>query len=32
MTDRPRVTIAGGGIAGLTAALRFAERGYQVKV
>lgn len=32
MTGRPRVTIAGGGIAGLTAALRLAERGYQVKV
>lgn len=32
MTARPRVTIAGGGIAGLTAALRLAERGYQVKV
>ena len=32
MTGRPRVTIAGGGIAGLTAALRLAKRGYQVKV
>jgi uncharacterized protein with NAD-binding domain and iron-sulfur cluster len=32
MTGRPRVTIAGGGIAGLTAALQLAERGYQVKV
>lgn len=30
MTDEPRVTIAGGGLAGLTAALRLAERGYQV--
>jgi hypothetical protein len=28
----PRVTIAGGGLAGLTAALRLAERGYQVKL
>lgn len=32
MTRSPRVTIAGGGIAGLTAALRLAERGYQVKL
>ena len=32
MTDAPKVTIAGGGIAGLTAALRLAERGYDVKV
>jgi hypothetical protein len=28
----PRVTIAGGGIAGLTAALRLAQRGYEVTV
>jgi uncharacterized protein with NAD-binding domain and iron-sulfur cluster len=27
---RPKVTIAGGGIAGITAALRLAERGYSV--
>lgn len=32
MTDAPRVTIAGGGLAGLTAALRLAERGYGVKL
>jgi predicted NAD/FAD-dependent oxidoreductase len=32
MTDAPSVTIAGGGLAGLTAALRLAERGYRVKV
>ena len=32
MSDGPRVTIAGGGIAGLTAALRLAERGYRVTV
>jgi uncharacterized protein with NAD-binding domain and iron-sulfur cluster len=32
MTAPPRVTIAGGGLAGLTAALRLAERGYRVKV
>jgi phytoene dehydrogenase-like protein len=32
MTEQPRVTIAGGGLAGLTAALRLAERGYRVKV
>ncbi len=32
MSGAPRVTIAGGGIAGLTAALRLAERGYRVKV
>jgi hypothetical protein len=32
MTEAPRVTIAGGGLAGLTAALRLAERGYRVKV
>jgi hypothetical protein len=32
MTDAPRVTIAGGGLAGLTAALRLAERGYRVKL
>jgi uncharacterized protein with NAD-binding domain and iron-sulfur cluster len=32
MTDAPRVTIAGGGLSGLTAALRLAQRGYQVTV
>jgi NAD(P)-binding Rossmann-like domain len=32
MTTSPRVTIAGGGLAGLTAALRLAERGYRVKL
>lgn len=32
MSAAPRVTIAGGGLAGLTAALRLAERGYEVKV
>jgi phytoene dehydrogenase-like protein len=32
MSEVPRVTVAGGGLAGLTAALRLAERGYQVKL
>jgi hypothetical protein len=32
MSEGPRVTIAGGGLAGLTAALRLAERGYGVKL
>jgi hypothetical protein len=32
MNEAPRVTIAGGGVAGLTAALRLAERGYRVKL
>jgi NAD(P)-binding Rossmann-like domain len=32
MSDGPRVTIAGGGMAGLTAALRLAQRGYRVTV
>jgi len=32
MTEAPRVTIAGGGLSGLTAALRLAQRGYQVTV
>ena len=32
MSDAPRVTVAGGGIAGLTAALRLGERGYRVKL
>jgi carotenoid phi-ring synthase / carotenoid chi-ring synthase len=32
MSEPPRVTIAGGGLAGLTAALRLAERGYRVKL
>jgi uncharacterized protein with NAD-binding domain and iron-sulfur cluster len=30
MSEVPRVTIAGGGLAGLTAAPRLAERGYAV--
>jgi len=32
MTQVPHVTIAGGGVGGLTAALRLAERGYRVKL
>jgi hypothetical protein len=32
MSEAPKVTVAGGGIAGLTAALRLAERGYRVKL
>jgi len=32
MTEAPRVTVVGGGLAGLTAALRLAERGYSVKL
>lgn len=32
MSDGPSVTIAGGGLAGLTAALRLAQRGYRVKI
>ena len=32
MSAAPRVTVAGGGIAGLSAAFRLAERGYAVKV
>lgn len=32
MTDAPRVAVVGGGPAGLTAALRLAERGYRVTV
>jgi hypothetical protein len=32
VTQPPRVTVVGGGIAGLSAALRLAERGYPVKV
>ena len=32
MSKAPRVTVAGGGLAGLTAALRLAERGYRVKL
>ena len=32
MSDGPGVTIAGGGLSGLTAALRLAERGYKVKL
>jgi hypothetical protein len=30
MSDAPRVTVVGGGLAGITAALRLAERGYPV--
>jgi hypothetical protein len=30
MSDGPRVAVAGGGLAGITAALRLAERGYDV--
>jgi phytoene dehydrogenase-like protein len=32
MTTGPRVTVAGGGLAGIAAALRLAERGYRVKL
>lgn len=32
MSAAPRVTVAGGGLAGITAALRLAERGYRVKL
>ncbi len=32
MSEGPTVTVAGGGIAGLTAALRLAERGYSVRL
>ncbi|HSZ05107.1 MAG TPA: FAD-dependent oxidoreductase [Solirubrobacteraceae bacterium] len=32
MSEAPRVTVAGGGLAGLAAALRLAERGYRVTV
>jgi hypothetical protein len=32
VSDAPRVIVAGGGIAGMTAALRLAERGCQVKL
>jgi Flavin containing amine oxidoreductase len=32
MSEAPRVTVAGGGLAGLTAALRLAQRGYRVKL
>src|SRR4051812_27674847 len=32
MNDGPRVAIAGGGLAGMAAAMRLAERGYQVKL
>jgi len=32
VSDRPQVTVAGGGLAGMTAAMRLAERGYQVKL
>ena len=32
MTDAPRITVVGGGLAGMTAALRLAERGYPVRL
>src|SRR4051794_41068294 len=32
MNDGPRVAIAGGGLAGMAAALRLAQRGYRVKL
>jgi predicted NAD/FAD-dependent oxidoreductase len=32
MSESPHVTVAGGGLAGLTAALRLAQRGYRVKL
>lgn len=32
MSDKPAVTVVGGGIAGLTAALRLAERDYDVRL
>jgi hypothetical protein len=32
MSEAPRVTIAGGGLSGMTAALRLAQRGYRVKL
>jgi hypothetical protein len=32
VSNGPRVTVAGGGLAGLTAALRLAQRGYRVKL
>jgi phytoene dehydrogenase-like protein len=32
MSERPSVIVAGGGLAGITAALRLAERGYRVKL
>jgi phytoene dehydrogenase-like protein len=32
MSAAPQVTVAGGGLAGMTAALRLAERGYDVKL
>lgn len=32
MTDPPSVTVVGGGLAGITSALRLAERGYKVKL
>jgi hypothetical protein len=32
VSTAPRVTVVGGGLAGITAALRLAERGYQVKL
>jgi predicted NAD/FAD-binding protein len=32
MNDAPQVTVAGGGLAGIAAALRLAQRGYRVKL
>jgi predicted NAD/FAD-binding protein len=32
MSDGPRVTVAGGGLAGITVALRLSERGYAVRL
>jgi Flavin containing amine oxidoreductase len=32
VSESPRVTVAGGGLSGLTAALRLAQRGYRVKL
>jgi phytoene dehydrogenase-like protein len=32
MSERPGVIVAGGGLAGMTAALRLAERGYRVRL
>ena len=32
MSEAPRVTVVGGGLAGLSAAMRLAERGYRVKL
>src|SRR3954453_16602685 len=32
MNAAPRVTVAGGGLSGIAAALRLAQRGYEVKI